>query len=153
MALQDIAAAVQTFLKDVDGIHKVSDRPGGAATWATDKRRGRNYWEIDIRAASEEPAGIGRCAFRYYTVRIDGYMPLSYENPNSAAVWRPLVDTVCDELRSNMSLGQSVNDAGLPQIVTNDRIIFSAGGNAPEVVCHHVGLELRVRRFFTFTTA
>jgi len=153
MALQDIAEAVRDLVREVDGVHEVSDRPGGAATWATDKRSKRNYWEIDVREAREEAPGIGTCAFRFYSVRIEGYMPFSFDKPNSAASWRSLVDALCDGLRANMSLGLTVNDGGLPQLVTNDRILFSAGGNAPEVVCHHAVIELRVRRFFTFTTA
>lgn len=152
MSIHDVAIAVREVLKEVEGLHQIVDRPGGMATWATDPRPGRNFWEVDVREAREELAGIGPCAFRHLLVRIEGYMPFSYDRPNSTAVWRPLVDAVCDQLRGHMSLGDTVNDAGLPQLVLNDRIVFSAGGSSPEVICHHCVIELRVRQYFTFTT-
>jgi hypothetical protein len=153
MALQDLATSVRDLLKEVDGLDKVVDRPGGAATWATDPRPSRNYWEIDLRDAREEAAGIGTCAFRYTTVQIQGYLPFSFDRPNSTATWRPLVDAVLTQLREHMSLAQTVNDAGFPQLVTNDRIVFSGGGSSPEILCHHAVIEVRVRQYLDYSTA
>jgi hypothetical protein len=155
--IQTNADNVATLLSAVTGIGRVEKKRGGVAGWVRNPRPSVAHWEIDVTRVEEVAAGIGGADFRFHTVIIEGWMPFSYDNPDTTPTWRNLVDSVCDKMRANMSLNESTNDASPPLVAVMDYQQVSGEGTqggapAQTVLCHHARLEIRVRQFLTFTT-
>ena len=149
-----LAEAVQVILSSVSGIGKIVTRPGDAPTWVERARPLQAYWEIDILAAAERGAQLGPAAFETLVVQVEGWMPWSFDNPNTAATWRPLVGAVRNRLRRFPTLANLVDGmkgTGLPQVTRHDYVTFGDGEKA--VRCHHVVIQLRPERFFTYTVS
>lgn len=142
-----IIKAVASILATVDGVGLVSDRPLGLATWVTDKRPARAYWEVDFQNIAETEPGVGTQEFEFHGIVVHGWMPASRDMPNTFDDWRDLVDAVRLTFRENRTLRGLVNDVAPPQVPEANLITTSGGGNSPEVLCHHVRFDLRVRNY------
>ncbi|MBI3947127.1 MAG: hypothetical protein HY321_14475 [Armatimonadetes bacterium] len=162
MSQESVIESVQALLQAIPGIGKVADRPGGAATWAENPRPWQAYRELDVTRVEENthPIPGQRAAemhsFEHYTVHIEGWMPHSHK-ANTAKTWRTLTDAIGEKLRTNRSLGNSVNRASLPRMPRNDYQAVSGGGEpgsegSAVVLCHHAVIEVTVRTYSTYST-
>lgn len=147
-----LCSAVQDILESVSGIGKVERRPGGTALWLEKARPLMAYWEIDVLRVAERGAQLGPAAFEAVTFQVEGWMPWSYDNPDTAATWRPLVGAVRNRLRRFPTLANLVDGmkgTGLPQVTRHDYVTFEDGQKS--VRCHHVVIQLTGERFFTYS--
>lgn len=148
---------LQTFVSQVDGVGIVRTKAGGVATWLLDPRPKRPYWEITDAAMVPVPPGIGTCIDDVHTVNLDGWLPFSYENPDSTEFWDDLREAVGGKLRGNMSLGDQVWDAQISRQVNGfqrydgqgTQVEIAAGGGT---LCHYCRFTMQITEFLTFTT-
>lgn len=154
--IQDVCVAVKAVLDAVSGIGTVDHRPGGIATWIKRPREKQAYWSIDVLSVQERGAGTGRSMLEIITVDIHGYMPWSYEAPNTADTWRDLVTSVRNQLRTYPTLANAVDGiktTRAPQLLRQERVTISGGGTVGDVLCHHAHLRIELERYFTYTVS
>jgi hypothetical protein len=153
---ETLADAVRDVLVGVSGIGHVYPRPGGVPTWRKTAKPRQAYWEIDVSGSSEEHAGIGTNCFETVIVRLDGWMVFSTDPASeSNSVWRALVKRVKDRLRTYATLANAIEgltrSGHLPQVRVNERVDFADGQDHP--LCHHVQIECRYVRYFTYSVS
>lgn len=132
---------------------KVYVKSAGPPPWTTRHIEFQNLWEIHLARRREQDISLGGGEYRVSTLRLEGWMPWSYENPDSTPLWDALLDDVCTKFRENRSLSDLVNDAELPQIVTNDYEALVGDDSGKEVKCHHAAIEVTVKDWQTYTTS
>lgn len=138
--LNDTFARLKALLDPVENIGRVEDRMGGVATWVLNAEPGEAYWQLDLVSRTEEKV-TNRKVELVTTVLVEGFMPLSFDEPNTAELWRALVDDVCAVLRKEQTTDGETLLNRLPQIRENNRVGMVGGPNSPEVLCHHVQIH------------
>lgn len=144
--LDTLPAAVVSALSGVTGISVIQDRPGGVPAWVVKARPKQSFWTVDFLSAGERGAGVGTYGIETIEVQLEGWMPWSYENPNTAPVWRGLLRDIKDRLRSRPTLAGNVKNTQLPNLATNDLREFPDG-----LTCHHAVIRLTCDRYFDYT--
>lgn len=152
VATTDIIAAVKTRLETVTGIGKVDDRWGGEPAWLTNPQARQAYWVVSLAEQRDEDYATGRNTKRYSTIRVEGWMPLSYSRPNTATTWYTLLEDVTAALRASKTLSLLVLDCAHPLIKEQNEGEFQAA-RGPAVLCHHAEIHLVVEQVFTYETA
>jgi hypothetical protein len=144
---------VQRVLQSVPEAGTVETRSGGVGYWFRQGKPGRTYWEVSITANALRGAGVGTVGFEAPALRIEGFMPWSWET-NSEEFWDVMVWETLNALLRFPTLGNLADgwkQAGLPQLVRNDRVTVTDAG--PEgVPCHRCQIEMiRGERYFTYS--
>lgn len=160
-----IKAAVKAQMEAVEGVGRVETKCGGSKAWLLDPRPARNHWEIHVRrsgpglgASISASAYGGNSRFQNYEVQIEGFMPFSYENPDTTPIWDALLAAIGLRFVENATLGGRVWNAeqlGAPN--HGFRTVPAQGvqtdlPEAGERLCHWVQLILVVETWFQFRT-
>lgn len=157
VSIETVCDGIRDVLTGLSGIGHISIRPGGVPTWRKTALARQAYWEIDVPSVVREPAGLGNSVFELITVRIEGYMPWSYENLDTATTWRALLKRVEDRLTNYPTLANQIDGVtstkreGLPQLLENSRVEFADGAAHPLV--HYCRIECTYRRYYTFSSS
>ncbi len=146
VSLDTLPGVIAAALSGVTGVSKIEDRPGGVPTWWEKARPEQSFWTIDILSANERGAGVGTYAIEEIRVEIEGWMPWSYENPNTAKKWRAQLKAMKDRLRSRPTFASNVKNTQLPNLIINDRREFPDGNFA-----HHAVIQITCDRYFDYT--
>jgi hypothetical protein len=150
-----VCLAVKDVLDGVAGIGSIVDRPGGVPTWVVNALPLQAYWEIDVIGVTPGPAGVGKNAFETISVQIEGWMPYSFQNPNSSKTWRALTKRLMDQIRSYPTIANAAEgftgEGHLPTVLQNNRVDFADTEKIP--LCHHCVIRVFYRRYYTFTTS
>ncbi len=94
--------------------------------------------------------GHSPTSLEHLTVRLDGWMPLSYEMDSDQA-FSDLVSAVRDLLRANTSVSGAAIFSGLPRATYDFNAVQSQSRG--EVACHHVAVLVRATRRIRHSTS
>ena len=161
--LQTLSEAVRAQLLAVDGIGQVHIKRGGWKTWLRDPRPARNHWEIIVRRGGRSARGAisaygGSARFQSYEVLLEGFLPFSYENPDTTPVWNALLMAIGIRLEENMTLGGEVWNAEQLEMQLNDfqavpaQGVQTEAGEPGERLCHFCRCILVIETWRTFDT-